>query len=265
MRTPLKSRMAKLGYPIVTVIGLVVLWQLLVVVFGIPSYILPLPSDVILFMVGRWQYMSYHTWITLQETLIGFILSIAIGLPIAAIIVEYKAIDRAVMPLLILSQTFPKIALAPLLLLWLGFGMALKVSVSFLVAFFPIVISSVTGMRSVETTMMELIRSLRARRLEIFFKIRLPSALPNIFSGLKVAIAFALVGSVVGEWVGADRGLGYLLIWANANLDTNIMFSVLIILAVVGATLYYSVAAIERLMLPWHVSVREEVVDKYSM
>ena len=129
---------------------------------------------------------------------------------------------------------------------------------SFLIAFFPVVISGVTGMRSVETEMMELIQSMRAKEFQIFWKIRLPNALPHLFSGLKVAITFAIVGAVVGEWVGANEGLGYLLVWANANLDTLLLFSALVVLMVIGVIFYYSVQAVERWVIPWHISIREE-------
>lgn len=252
-----RERLVALAYPIGTVAVLIAAWHAAVATFEIPTYILPGPLTVARYLVDRWHFLAPHAWVTTYETLGGFGLSIALGVPLAMSIVWSHKIDRAIMPLLVLSQTFPKVAIAPLLIIWLGFGLFPKILVSFLVAFFPVVIAGVSGMRSVETEMLELIRSMRASPLQVFFKVRVPNALPHFFAGLKVAIAFAVVGAVVGEWVGADRGLGYLLLQANANLDTPMLFSVLAILLVIGVVLYYGIVWLERMMLPWHVSIRE--------
>jgi NitT/TauT family transport system permease protein len=169
-----------------------------------------------------------------------------------------RLLERAVMPLLVVSQSFPKVAVAPLIVIWFGLGFLPKILIAFSVAFFPIVVSTIAGMRSVETDMDDLARSMQATPLKTFTKIRLPFAMPQIFSGIKVAVAFATVGAVVGEWVGADAGLGYLLLWSNANLDTPLLFAVLICLMLIGLVLYYAVEYLERRALPWHVSVRDQ-------
>jgi NitT/TauT family transport system permease protein len=252
--------MVGLAYPAATVVVVLVAWQVVVTGFGIPAYLIPSPGAVALQLVSKAGFLLYHSWVTTYETLGGFLLSILVGVPLAIAIVSSRALDRSITPLLVLSQTFPKVAIAPLLIIWFGLGILPKVLVSFLVAFFPVVISGVTGMRSVETEMLELVRVMRASRLQIFWKVRLPYALPQFFAGLKVAIAFAVVGAVVGEWVGADRGLGYLLLSANANLDTPLLFAVLVLLMLIGTALYYAIVWIERLMLPWHVSVREDII-----
>lgn len=251
------ARLAALAYPAGTVLAVVAAWHAVVAGLGVPEYLLPGPATVARYLVQKREFLLQHAWVTTYETLGGFFLSIGLGVPLAIAIVWSRTLDRAIMPLLILSQTFPKVAIAPLLIIWLGFGLLTKVLVSFLVAFFPVVIAGVTGMRSVETEMLELIRSMRATPVQVFWKIRLPHALPHLFAGLKVAIAFAVVGAVVGEWVGADRGLGYLLLSANANLDTPLLFAVLIVLLWIGVVLYYAIVWLERLMLPWHVSIRE--------
>lgn len=251
--------MAALAYPAATVVVILVAWQVVVTGFGIPAYLIPSPGAVALQLVNKAGFLLSHSWVTTYETLGGFLLSILVGVPLAIAIVWSRALDRSITPLLVLSQTFPKVAIAPLLIIWFGLGILPKVLVSFLVAFFPVVISGVTGMRSVETEMLELVRVMRASRLQIFWKVRLPYALPQFFAGLKVAIAFAVVGAVVGEWVGADRGLGYLLLTANANLDTPLLFAVLVLLMLIGTALYYAIVWMERLVLPWHVSVREDV------
>jgi NitT/TauT family transport system permease protein len=197
-----------------------------------------------------------HSWVTTYETLGGFALSVNNGIPLAIVIVASSIIDRALMPWLILSQTFPKVALAPLIVVWFGLGVFPKLVVTFLVAFFPIVISTVVGLRSIEREMLELAHSMRATRLQVFWHFRLPLALPNIFAGLKVAAAFAVVGAVIGEWVGASEGLGYLLILANANLDTSLLFAVLVMLMILGIVMYYSIEVIEQWLIPWHSTIR---------
>jgi NitT/TauT family transport system permease protein len=246
-------------YPTATVVVLIVVWHFAVILFKIPPYLIPAPEIVAKHFVANWQILFYNGAITTYETVGGFVLSILVGVPLAMAIVWSKAVDQALMPLLVLSQTFPKVAIAPLLLIWFGLNITTWMFVSFLVAFFPVVIACVAGMRAVETETMELIRSMRATPMQVFFKIRLPAALPHFFAGLKVAIAFAVVGAVVGEWVGADKGLGHMLIWANANLDTPMVFSVLIALMAIGVVLYYLVVWAERLAIPWHVSVRGEI------
>ena len=245
------------GYTVGTIAGVILIWHLAVVGFTIPPYLLPPPAAVAGYIALKWQFLIQHTWFTTYETICGFLLSIVIGIPLAILIVWSRVMDRIITPFLVLSQTFPKVAIAPLLIIWFGLGILPKILVSFLVAFFPIVIEGITGMRSVETEMMELIHSMQANQFQIFWKIRLPHSLPYVFGGLKVAIAFAIVGAVVGEWVGANQGLGYLLLWANANLDTPMLFSVLIVLMAIGVLLYYLIVWLERLIIPWHVSIRE--------
>lgn len=248
-------------YPVVTIVGLLVVWQMLVVALEIPAYLLPLPSTVAAYLIKKWAFILSHSWITTYETLGGFFLSILFGVPLAIAIVWSEKLDRAITPLLVLSQTFPKVAIAPLLIIWLGFGITTKVVVSFLVAFFPVVIAGVAGMRSVEIEMLELIRSMGATPVKIFLKVRLPHSLAHFFAGLKVAIAFAVVGAVVGEFVASDQGLGYLLLLANANLDTPLLFTVLFVLMGLGMVLYYAIVWLELLAIPWHVSIRESTIQ----
>lgn len=245
------------GYTVGTIAGVVLFWHLAVVGFAIPPYLLPPPVAIAEFITLKWQFLIQHAWLTTYESLCGFLLSIAIGIPLAILVVWSKVMDRIITPFLVLSQTFPKVAIAPLLIIWFGLGILPKILVSFLVSFFPIVIEGITGMRSVETEMMELIHSMQANQFQIFWKVRLPHSLPYVFGGLKVAIAFAIVGAVVGEWVGANQGLGYLLLWANANLDTPMLFSVLIVLMAMGVILYYLIVWLESLTIPWHVGIRE--------
>ncbi|MCO5089953.1 ABC transporter permease [Bosea sp. (in: a-proteobacteria)] len=243
-------------YPTVAILCSIVLWQLCVTLLAMPAYLLPPPLGVLERLASDFRFLLYHSWITTLETLGGFFLSIVIGIPLGILLVWSRVLERAIMPLLVVSQAFPKVAVAPLIIIWFGLGLLPKVLIAFSVAFFPIVVSTVAGMRSVESDLNDLARSMQSSALKTFLKIRLPFAMPYIFSGLKVAIAFATVGAVVGEWVGAESGLGYLLLSANANLDTTLLFSVLVALMVIGLVLYYAVEFAERLTIPWHISVR---------
>jgi NitT/TauT family transport system permease protein len=246
------------GYPALSMALFFVLWHAAVVFFEIPPYLVPRPLPVFFYLVEHAGFLAFHTAVTAYETVGGFVLSVVIGVPLAMALVGSRTLDRAVMPLLVLSQTFPKIALAPLLIIWFGIGVQTTVLVSFLIAFFPILMSTVIGMRSVESDMIDLGRSMRASPWRIFTVVRLPYAMPSILSGMKVAIAFAVVGAVVGEWVGANSGLGFLLLRANANLDTVLLFAILVILMLLGAVLYGLLVLLERMLIPWHISVRSD-------
>ena len=243
-------------YPLAAFVGAIVLWYVTVILFDVPKYILPLPGDVYRRIVQDLNFLLWHSLVTTNETLGGFALSIILGVPIAIALVASRTLDRALMPWLILSQTFPKVALAPLIVVWFGLGVWPKLLVTFLVAFFPIVISTVVGLRSIEREMIELAQSMRATRLQMFWYFRIPSALPNIFAGLKVSVAFAVVGAVIAEWVGASAGLGYLLMRANGTLDTTLLFAVLAALMIIGVVLYYAVEIVERVSIRWHAVIR---------
>lgn len=247
-------------YPAAAILCSIALWQVSISAFAIPAYLLPPPLQVLERLGSDFGFLLHHSWITTLETLGGFVLSIVIGIPLGILLVWSRTLERAIMPLLVVSQAFPKVAIAPLIIIWFGLGLFPKVLIAFSVAFFPIVVSTIAGMRSVDSDLNDLARSMQSSALKTFLKIRLPFAMPQIFSGLKVAIAFATVGAVVGEWVGAESGLGYLLLSANANLDTTLLFAVLVALMVIGLVLYYAVEIAERLMIPWHISVRSDEV-----
>jgi NitT/TauT family transport system permease protein len=248
--------MSSSAYPVASLLLCVVAWDLSVRFFTIPEYLVPSPAAVSKVMVDRFAYLIGHTWVTTLETVLGFLFSIAIGVPLALMIVWSRVVEKCVYPILVLSQAVPKVALAPLLLVWLGFGMNTKVVVAVLIAFFPIVISMVVGLRSVPQEMIDLGRSMGLGAGQMFVKIRLPYALPSLFGGLKVAITLAVVGAVVGEFVGADRGLGYVILLASGQLQMDIMFAAIVLLVIVGVTLFGAVQWVERIVLPWHPSVR---------
>jgi NitT/TauT family transport system permease protein len=245
--------------PLLTLVAMVVVWELAVAVFRVPEYILPTPRGIAAAMIKEWRYLALHTWITVQEVLLGFAMAVAVGIPIAVAIVYSPLIERAIYPLLVGSQSVPKIAIAPLLIFWAGLGLFPKVLVAFLISFFPIIIDTVVGLRSVEPEMLHLARSMGAGAGRIFLKIRFPTALPNIFAGLKVAVTLSVVGAIVGEFIQADRGLGYALLQANAVMDTRLGFAAIIVLSAVGIAMFVAVDFIERRLIPWHASHRSEL------
>ena len=191
-----------------------------------------------------------HGWVTTIEIVLGFLLSIVVGIPLALAIFMWPAFSRSVLPLLVSSQAMPKVAVAPLFLVWFGFGLLPKVLIAFLIAFFPIVIGTAVGLASIEQEKIYLARSMGLGTAATFFKIRLPSALPSVFGGLKISITLAVVGAVVGEFVGGDAGLGYLLMVANGNIDTPLLFAGLVALTVQGVVLFFLVELVERLAIP---------------
>lgn len=251
--------MKRWGAPLGTLAVLFVAWELVVNGFKVPEYLIPAPSGIARALLAEWRYLAFHTWITLYEILWGFALAGGIGIPLAMLIVYSPAFERSVYPLLVASQSIPKIAIAPLLIFWAGLGVFPKILVAFAISFFPIVIDTVIGLRSVEPEMLHLARSMGAGERKIFLKIRVPSALPNIFAGLKVAVTLAVVGAIVGEFIQADQGLGYALQQATAVLNTRLGFAAIFILAAIGMVLFTAIELIERWLTPWSVARRSEL------
>lgn len=245
--------------PVAALAGLVVAWELVVHLAGVPEYLLPAPSGIAVAAAAQWQYLAFHGAVTLWEILWGFAMAIAVGIPLAMLIVYSPVFERSLYPLLVASQSVPKIAIAPLLIFWAGIGIFPKVLVAFAIAFFPIVIDTVVGLRSVEPEMLHLARSMGAGEGRIFLKIRFPSALPNIFAGLKVAVTLAVVGAIVGEFIQADQGLGYALQQATAVLDTRLGFAAIFLLALIGIVLFLVLEALERWLTPWSAARRSEL------
>jgi NitT/TauT family transport system permease protein len=244
--------------PILLVALLLVLWEAVVIVFRIPPYLIPAPLDVVIQLVNEWPKLLRESLVTTYATLGGFALSIAFGIPMALLIAYSRTIEGFVYPLLVFSQSIPKVAIAPLFVVWFGFGIIPKVIAAFMLGFFPIVVSTVVGFKSVERDMLDLARSMKATKLQTFLRISLPQALPSIFAGLKVSVTLAVVGAVVGEFVGSNSGIGYVLQIANGNFDLPLMFAALTVLSLIGVLLFALVDLVERWMIPWHASHRNE-------
>jgi NitT/TauT family transport system permease protein len=252
-----ENRLEALLLPAGVMIGIVIVWELVYRVFRIPTFVVPAPFGIIAeTWEWRWRLLG-HTWVTLYETLAGFALSIVVGTPLAVIIVYSPFLRRAIYPLLVVAQAVPKVAIAPVLLLLLGAGEVSKVVVAFLVAFFPVVVDTATGLAATPPELLDLSRSYRASALKTFVKVRFPMALPFFFSGLKVAVTLAVIGAVVGEFVGSDKGLGYVILSATSYWKSNLAFGAMGILALLAVGLFGLVELVERLVCPWYAVAHE--------
>jgi len=226
----------------------------------VPAYLVPSPGAVWETMVEDWAMLAEHTWVTTMETVVGFVLAAVIGVATAVLLVYSPTAEKSLYPLILFAQVIPKIAIAPILVVWFGFGAAPKIILAVLIAFFPVVVSAVAGLRSIDPELLEMSATMGASRWKTFRKIRFPGSLPQLMSGLKVAVTLAVVGAVVGEFVGADRGLGYVLLLASGNLDAPLLFADLILMSLIGVVLFLLVELLERLLIPWHASRRGNVV-----
>jgi len=246
-----KNIFATILYP-ATGFGILLLaWQFLVRLFGVPEYILPVPSEFFVKLVAERGLIWQHTLVTANEILLGFLVATIISVPLGFVIVQVRFLERALYPLIVFFQLVPKIAVAPLFIVWFGFGLFPKVLFTFLLCFFPTLVASMAGFRALDERVLHLTRSMGASRWQTFRYIRLPAALGYIFSGLKVSIVFSATGAIVAEFVGANAGLGYLLLRATSYLDMPLVFAVLAALSVVGIFFSYAVQLLETLLMPW--------------
>ena len=229
----------------------IVAWEIFARVADVPAYILPPPSRIIERVSGSWALLWDNSLATIASIGIGYMIGVLVGAVLALAMAYSSIVRNTLYPPIIASQAVPKIAIAPLLVLWLGFGIWPKVAVVALMVFFPVTITMVEGLRSVDPRLLDLLRSVHANPLQIFVKVSLPHALPQIFAGLKIGITLAVVGAVVGEWVGADAGLGHLLIIANTRLDATLLFSSLFLLVVIGIALFLLIELLEKVFVPW--------------
>jgi NitT/TauT family transport system permease protein len=236
----------------VVVIG----WQAAVEFFHVPDIILPTPVAIASYLIRRDHLFITHLWPTLIQTLWGFLLAVIGGVLLAIIIALTDVGRRAVMPLLVVAQIVPKIAVAPLLMLWFGLGDLSRVLIAFLVAFFPMVINTASGLSSVEPEVTLLGRAFARSKWMFFRKIQLPHAMPYIFDGMKVSITLAIIGVIVAEFVSSERGLGYLIIFANGQLDTVMMMTAIVVLSAVGLGLYGIIAILAKIVVYWGAASR---------
>jgi NitT/TauT family transport system permease protein len=243
----------------ITMVVVVIAWEAVVRLFNVPDFLVPAPSAVWAEFARRSDLYATHTWVTLYETLLGFLLAVVLGILAAIAIVYSPVLQSVVYPVILILQIVPKVAIAPLLLIWIGYGLQSKATIALLVAFFPIVVSTATGMRATEPELLDLVKVLKGSRWQEFVKIRFPYSLPFIFSGLKVAITLAVIGAIIGEFVGGNEGLGYLIVIANAQMRTAMSFTSFILLSIMGLVLFGLIVVLERVMVPWGVTEEEEI------
>ena len=241
--------------------ALFVLWELAVRTLGIKEYLLPPPSKVWTEFWKRHDLVMGGAWVTTKEILAGYALAVVVSVPLALSIAYSRFMEQSVYPVIVFLQIIPKIAIAPLFIIWFGFGFTPKLLLVFLLSFFPIVVASIAGFKSADRDVMDFARTTGASGLRLFLKIRLPQALPHIFTGLKVGAALAATAAVVAEFVASDKGLGYLLLQYNGQLETPMVFAIIVLLSLIGLAVYYAVEVIERIAIPWHVSQQASATE----
>ena len=227
-------------------IVLLLVWQISVPLAGLSEFVLPTPWIIIKRIGTDYALLLHHAYVTVLEVVLGFGAAVLAGIPTALAIFYSRVFEKAVYPLLVALQTIPKVVLAPLLVLYLGYDWAPKIFLAFLIAFFPIVISTVVGLQALDKSMVNLVRSMGANEAQTFFKLRIPAALPNIFGGFKVGISLAVIGAVIGEYVAAERGLGYLQLQATSQFDTSLSFAAVVVISGVGVLLFSIIGYFER-------------------
>ena len=246
---------------LISLAAFLVLWQLVITVFGIKEYIIPSPLATVstLFVPDIAQRYNWllHIRTTISEVLISFAVTAAAGVFVALLITWSKALRRVITPVLTLLNSLPKIAFAPLFLIWFGYGLVPNVIIAVLIAFFPVIINTATGLNAVEEDLLDLVHYLHASKLQVFLKIRIPNSLPYIFSGFKISTTLCVVGAIVGEFVASARGLGYLLKDAQAMIDSAPMFASLILISAFGLSLFGVISILERVAMPWQVRGEE--------
>jgi len=237
--------------PMAIALLLLVIWQVIVIAFGVKEAILPTPWKIIQTIFTHWELLLAHTWPTTSECLLGFFLAVVIGMGLGILLALFPQFHSSVYPLVVAFQVVPKVALAPLFIVWFGLGTLSRVLLAFVIAFFPMVVNTYAGILSTDPLMVRMAHAFSANRWTVFCKIEFPNALPYIFSGLKIGITFAVIGIIVAEFVTAQRGLGYLIVFAEGNIDTPLLMAALTVLSLVGMVLYAAVVALEKLIITW--------------
>lgn len=231
--------------PLAFVIAVIVAWELAVIALNVPPFVIAKPTDIAAELVASAPLLLDATWVTTQEVLWGFMISVVVGIAIALVVVRFRWVDRAVYPLIVLFQVVPKVALAPIFILWFGYTMTPKLVLIVVMAFFPITLNMVLGLRRVDEDQLLLMRSVGSTRNQILMQVQVPTSLPYLFAGARIAITLAVIGAVVAEFSGAQAGLGYLIQFSATQLDTALMFAALIVVSVLGLVFYYLIDVVE--------------------
>ncbi len=251
--------------PTLLILALLALWQAAVEVFQVQAWLLPSPLAIVRAGWAAHSLVGAHVWQTAQETLLGFAAALAVGLALGILLDRSPKVRAALYPLLVFSQTVPIVAIAPLLVIWFGYGILPKVIVVALVCFFPIVVNTADGLRATDPEQIALLRTMGASQRDTFLKVQLPGAMPMIFSGIKVGITYSVVGAILGEWVGASRGIGVFMLRATNSFRTDWVFVSIALTAALSLLLFGVVALVERLTLRWHyAAARQERWEEIS-
>ncbi|MBL0421909.1 ABC transporter permease [Ramlibacter sp. AW1] len=237
---------------VVTILGLIALWELFVIITRQPAYIVPAFHDIVGAIWQRTDVLLPASWVTLQEMLVGFAFGASVGLWAGTAIHFSQLLRSGLLPIVIGSQAIPVIAIAPILIIWFGFGMTPKVIVVALITFFPVAVNTVAGLASVDRETVQLMDAFGASRRQIYTKVYVPASMPFVFAGLKNAASISAIGAIVGEWVGAHEGLGPLMISAIAGFQTTLVFAAIFYLAFMAMSMFLLVSLAERLVMPWY-------------
>lgn len=244
----LARRLGDYSLALLTIAALIVLWEIVCRAAKIPMWLLPAPTRVVS-AIWEWRaLLPGHFLATLTAVFGGFTLALLVGIPIAVMVVYSAFLRRVIFPILVTLQSVPKVALAPLLLIWVGYGLPSNILIAAIVAFFPIVINTATGLESVEPELLDLTRSYDSSAFKVFWKVRLPWALPFVLSAMKIAISLSVIGAVVGEFVGSDKGLGFLIVTASSTMDTALVFGVILVLSLLGIFSFYVISFVEHVV-----------------
>lgn len=254
MLNKLRHFVAELGWPIGISIGLLALWEIVVRELGIRSIILPPPSEIVVAIFERRDILLMQLWPSLYLTVLGFALSVAGGIAVAVLITYSSIFRKGFYPIIVVSQVVPKISIAPLFIVWFGTGTMSSLLLAFLIAFFPMTINSALGFQSIDEDIHLMARTFMGTRWQIFWKIRMPNALPYIFSGMKISITLAIIGVIVSEFVASQEGIGYLIKFAGGLLDTPLMMAAIAVLSISGLALYGLIALVEQRTVYWQAT-----------
>jgi NitT/TauT family transport system permease protein len=253
IRSVARNKIAAHTIALVVIFGA---WEALVRVLGIRSYLLPTPSAVVVETVNSFPILLDHTWITLFESLAGFAIAAVVGVALAVLLVYVPLLRGVVMPYLVAFNAVPKVAFAPLLIIWLGLGIESKIALSFMIAFFPIVVNTATGMYEIEPNLINLTRLMKAKKRQQFLKIRIPHSLPAMFDGFKIALPLAIIGAIVAEFVASREGLGYLIVAAGVQTNTVLVFAAIFMIVAFSLILFALLSRLEQRVLRWRPSAR---------
>jgi NitT/TauT family transport system permease protein len=247
-----RGRLKKVTLPLTVAIGLIIVWQLICSIFGVPTYIVPSPAEVGQAVVANWSLLLDNTWPTAMESLLGFLIGNGIAVLLAVLFVHWKPAERALMPVAVFVRTIPIVAVAPVLVILLGTGYEPKIAIAALISFFPTLVNMVRGLESVDSQSIELLRVLSASRREVLFKVRLFASLPYLFSSLKISATSSVIGAIVAEWIGSQTGLGYLIIQATYNFNTPLLYATMTVASIMAVIFFGLIGLTERLVVTWN-------------